>query len=65
MLTTFVHVGRYTLKVLEDLGDGQKVNDDIIVKWVNQTLLDAGKRTKITSFKVSLVSTPLMLYVVP
>lgn len=43
---------RYTLNVLEDLGDGQKVNDDIIVKWVNKTLAEAGKTTKISSFKV-------------
>ncbi|KAK7796573.1 hypothetical protein U0070_009600, partial [Myodes glareolus] len=26
-------VPRYTLDVLEDLGEGQKVNDDIIVNW--------------------------------
>ncbi|KAM4619995.1 plastin-3 [Polymixia lowei] len=42
---------RYTLNVLEDLGDGQKANDDIIVKWVNNTLAEAGKATKISSFK--------------
>ncbi|XP_060911518.1 plastin-3-like [Labrus mixtus] len=42
---------RYTLNVLEDLGEGQKVNDDIIVKWVNKTLAEAGKTTKISSFK--------------
>lgn len=44
---------RYTLNVLEELGDGQKVNDDIIVKWVNETLAEAGKSTKISSFKVN------------
>uniref|UniRef100_A0A8D3EB84 Plastin-3 n=1 Tax=Scophthalmus maximus TaxID=52904 RepID=A0A8D3EB84_SCOMX len=43
---------RYTLNVLEGLGDGHKVNDDIIVKWVNKTLAEAGKSTKISSFKV-------------
>lgn len=43
---------RYTLNVLEDLGDGEKVNDDIIVNWVNKTLAGAGKKTKILSFKV-------------
>lgn len=43
---------RYTLNVLEELGDGEKVNDDIIVKWVNKTLAEAGKSTKISSFKV-------------
>ncbi|CAL9689829.1 unnamed protein product [Knipowitschia caucasica] len=41
---------RYTLKILEDLGDGQKVTDDTIVSWVNQTLTQAGK-TSISSFK--------------
>ncbi len=43
---------RYTLNVLEGLGDGQKVNDDVIVSWVNKTLSQAGKSTKISSFKV-------------
>lgn len=43
---------RYTLNVLEDLGDGQKANDDIIVNWVNRTLSEAGKSTSIQSFKV-------------
>lgn len=43
---------RYTLNVLEDLGDGQKANDDIIVNWVNQTLKEAGKSTSIQNFKV-------------
>lgn len=43
---------RYTLNVLEDLGDGQKANDDIIVSWVNRTLSEAGKSTSIQSFKV-------------
>uniref|UniRef100_A0A8C6MMA8 Plastin-3 n=1 Tax=Nothobranchius furzeri TaxID=105023 RepID=A0A8C6MMA8_NOTFU len=42
---------RYTLNVLEDLGDGEKANDDVIVKWVNKTLAEAGKSTKISSFK--------------
>ncbi|CAI5643964.1 unnamed protein product [Oreochromis niloticus] len=42
---------RYTLNVLEDLGDGEKVNDDIIVRWVNKTLAEAGKSAKISSFK--------------
>uniref|UniRef100_A0AAR2LNA0 Plastin-2 n=1 Tax=Pygocentrus nattereri TaxID=42514 RepID=A0AAR2LNA0_PYGNA len=36
---------RYTLNILEDLGDGQKVNDDTIVRWVNDTLTEAGKHT--------------------
>lgn len=50
---------RYTLNVLEELGDGQKVNDDIIVKWVNKTLAEAGKSTKITSFKDKEISSSL------
>uniref|UniRef100_A0AAY4DE18 Plastin-2 n=1 Tax=Denticeps clupeoides TaxID=299321 RepID=A0AAY4DE18_9TELE len=43
---------RYTLNILEELGDGQKVNDDTIVTWVNNTLSEAGKPT-ISGFKVS------------
>ncbi|XP_013862210.1 plastin-3 [Austrofundulus limnaeus] len=50
---------RYTLNVLEDLGDGAKANDDIIVKWVNQTLVEAGKSTKIQSFKDKEISSSL------
>lgn len=48
-----LHTFRYTLNVLEELGDGEKVNDDIIVKWVNKTLANAGKSAKISSFKVN------------
>ncbi|XP_030064732.1 plastin-3 isoform X2 [Microcaecilia unicolor] len=48
---------RYSLNVLEDLGDGQKVNDDIIVRWVNRTLAEAGKSTSIQSFKDKTIST--------
>ncbi|KAH0630786.1 hypothetical protein JD844_003993 [Phrynosoma platyrhinos] len=50
---------RYTLNVLEDLGDGQKVNDDIIVNWVNQTLKEAGKSSSIQSFKDKSISSSL------
>ncbi|XP_046893361.1 plastin-3 [Hypomesus transpacificus] len=50
---------KYTLNVLEDLGDGQKANDDIIVRWVNSTLSEAGKATKISSFKDKEISTSL------
>ncbi|KFV70180.1 Plastin-3, partial [Dryobates pubescens] len=50
---------RYTLNVLEDLGDGQKANDDIIVSWVNQTLKEAGKSTSIQNFKDKSISTSL------
>lgn len=45
-------VCRYTLNILEDLGDGQKVNDDTIVRWVNDTLTQAEKKP-ISGFKVS------------
>ncbi|XP_038604242.1 plastin-3 isoform X1 [Tachyglossus aculeatus] len=50
---------RYTLNVLEDLGDGQKANDDIIVTWVNRTLGEAGKSTSIQSFKDKAISSSL------
>ena len=39
------------MNVLEDLGDGQKANDDIIVKWVNSTLAEAGKTSKKSQIK--------------
>ncbi|NXG60477.1 PLSI protein, partial [Hemiprocne comata] len=50
---------RYTLNVLSDLGEGEKVNDEIIIKWVNQTLATANKKTSITSFKDKSISTSL------
>ncbi|XP_027642985.1 plastin-1 isoform X1 [Falco peregrinus] len=50
---------RYTLNVLSDLGEGEKVNDEIIIKWVNQTLTKANKKTSITSFKDRSISTSL------
>ncbi|XP_040468788.1 plastin-1 isoform X2 [Falco naumanni] len=50
---------RYTLNVLSDLGEGEKVNDEIIIKWVNQTLTKASKKTSITSFKDRSISTSL------
>uniref|UniRef100_A0A665TU34 Lymphocyte cytosolic protein 1 (L-plastin) n=1 Tax=Echeneis naucrates TaxID=173247 RepID=A0A665TU34_ECHNA len=49
---------RYTLNILEDLGDGQKVTDDTIVSWVNDTLREAGKGT-ITSFKDGSISSSM------
>uniref|UniRef100_A0A8C9TR39 Lymphocyte cytosolic protein 1 (L-plastin) n=1 Tax=Scleropages formosus TaxID=113540 RepID=A0A8C9TR39_SCLFO len=49
---------RYTLNILEDLGDGQKVTDDTIVTWVNDTLTQAGKGT-ITGFKDGSISTSM------
>lgn len=53
---------RYTLNMLEDIGDGQKVNDDIIVNWVNETLKEAQKSSSITSFKVKFLS-PVLPFV--
>ncbi|XP_051482646.1 plastin-1 [Apus apus] len=50
---------RYTLNVLSDLGEGEKVNDEIIIKWVNRTLATANKKTSITSFKDKSISTSL------
>nr|XP_033801285.1 plastin-3 [Geotrypetes seraphini]XP_033801286.1 plastin-3 [Geotrypetes seraphini]XP_033801287.1 plastin-3 [Geotrypetes seraphini] len=50
---------RYSMNVLEDLGDGEKVNDDIIVRWVNATLAEAGKSTSIQNFKDKTISTSL------
>ncbi|XP_014377095.1 plastin-1 [Alligator sinensis] len=50
---------RYTLKVLSDLGEGEKVNDEVIIKWVNQTLANANKKTSITSFKDRSIGTSL------
>lgn len=43
---------RYTLMVLSDLGDGEKVADHIILNWVNTTLTEKNKSTQIKSFKV-------------
>uniref|UniRef100_A0A8C0GF85 Lymphocyte cytosolic protein 1 n=1 Tax=Chelonoidis abingdonii TaxID=106734 RepID=A0A8C0GF85_CHEAB len=50
---------RYTLSILEDIGGGQKVNDDTIVNWVNETLTEAGKSSVISSFKDSKISTSM------
>ncbi|KFU92645.1 Plastin-1, partial [Chaetura pelagica] len=52
-------LSRYTLNVLSDLGEGEKVNDEIIIKWVNRTLATANKKTSITSFKDKSISTSL------
>ncbi|MCJ8732157.1 hypothetical protein PDJAM_G00207640 [Pangasius djambal] len=49
---------RYTLNILEELGDGQKVTDDTIVQWVNDTLREAGKNT-ISGFKDGSISSSL------
>ncbi|XP_066564967.1 plastin-1 [Amia ocellicauda] len=50
---------RYTVKVLSDLGEGEKVNDELIVNWVNTALKEGKKETAITSFKDKLISTSL------
>lgn len=50
---------RYTLNILEDIGGGQKVNDDTIINWVNETLKEAGKSSSISSFKDPKISTSL------
>uniref|UniRef100_A0A671MRF4 Plastin-2-like n=1 Tax=Sinocyclocheilus anshuiensis TaxID=1608454 RepID=A0A671MRF4_9TELE len=49
---------RYTFNILEDLGDGQKVNDDTIVTWVNDALTQAGKGT-ISGFKDGSISSSM------
>ncbi|MGH0145670.1 UNVERIFIED_CONTAM: hypothetical protein FKN15_015305 [Acipenser sinensis] len=50
---------RYTLTVLSDLGGGEKVNDEIIINWVNATLVAAKKKTSIKSFKDKSICTSL------
>ncbi|XP_021334714.1 plastin-1 isoform X1 [Danio rerio] len=50
---------RYTLKVLSDLGDGEKVSDQIIINWVNSTLKQGDKNSSISSFKDKSISTSL------
>ncbi|KFV15991.1 Plastin-2, partial [Tauraco erythrolophus] len=50
---------RYTLNILEDIGGGEKVNDEIIISWVNETLTATGKDSTISSFKDSKISTSM------
>ncbi|XP_072370389.1 plastin-2 isoform X2 [Scyliorhinus torazame] len=50
---------RYTLNMLEDIGDGEKVNDEIIVNWVNKTLSDSQKSSSVASFKDKEISTSI------
>uniref|UniRef100_A0A8C9L218 Lymphocyte cytosolic protein 1 n=1 Tax=Pavo cristatus TaxID=9049 RepID=A0A8C9L218_PAVCR len=50
---------RYTLSILEDIGGGEKVNDEIIVSWVNETLTAAGKDSTISGFKDGKISTSM------
>lgn len=50
---------RYTLLVLSDLGDGERIGDQIILNWVNTTLSQKRKDSQISSFKDKLISTSL------
>uniref|UniRef100_A0A3B4CIX2 Plastin 1 n=1 Tax=Pygocentrus nattereri TaxID=42514 RepID=A0A3B4CIX2_PYGNA len=50
---------RYTVKVLSDIGVGEKVNDQIIIDWVNSTLQKGQKDSFINSFKDKSISTSL------
>ncbi|KAL2097220.1 hypothetical protein ACEWY4_006427 [Coilia grayii] len=50
---------RYTLMVLSELGAGEKVNDQVIINWVNDTLKEGGKDSSISSFKDQSISTSL------
>ncbi|KAM9321171.1 plastin-2 [Gastrophryne carolinensis] len=50
---------RCTLNILEGIGGGQKVNDETIVSWVNQTLTEAGKSSTISGFKDGKISTSM------
>lgn len=50
---------RYTLNVLQELGDGTKANDCTILTWVNETLAEANKSVKISSFKDKEISSSL------
>ncbi|KAJ0062987.1 hypothetical protein NL108_010266, partial [Boleophthalmus pectinirostris] len=43
---------RYTVLVLSDLGDGERVGDNIILDWVNTTLGPQLKDSQISSFRV-------------
>ncbi|XP_034419433.1 plastin-1-like [Cyclopterus lumpus] len=50
---------RYTVLVLPDQGEGDKVGDQIILNWVNSTLRQKRKDTQLRSFKDKLISTSL------
>ncbi|KAG7329710.1 hypothetical protein KOW79_005932 [Hemibagrus wyckioides] len=50
---------RYTLKVLSDIGDGEKINDQVIVDWVNTSLQNGQKQSTISNFKDKSISTSL------
>ncbi|XP_076024556.1 plastin-3 [Genypterus blacodes] len=52
---------RYTLNVLENLGDGQKATDNTIVSWIKKMLQEAGKTSTISSFKDKEISTSVVV----
>ena len=50
----------YTLSVLQRLSGGSKrITDPAIVKWVNNTLLEHGKESRIKNFKDAAISTAI------
>lgn len=50
---------RYTVLVLSDLGDGERIGDLIILNWVNSQLAQKRKDSPISSFKDKKISTSL------
>ncbi|KAI5612626.1 plastin-1 isoform X1 [Silurus asotus] len=50
---------RYTLKMLSDIGDGEKIIDQVIVNWVNTKLQDGQKQSSISNFKDKSISSSL------
>lgn len=50
---------RYTVLVLSDLGDGERIGDMIILDWVNSQLSQKRKDSQISSFKDKRISTSL------
>ncbi|XP_057715140.1 plastin-1 [Corythoichthys intestinalis] len=50
---------RYTMLVLSDLGDGERVGEQIILNWVNTTLSQKHPDSQISSFKDLHISTSL------
>lgn len=50
---------RYTVRVLPQFVDGEKLEDSIILGWVNTTLRKKRKDTQISSFSDPLISTSL------
>uniref|UniRef100_H2MA05 Plastin 1 (I isoform) n=1 Tax=Oryzias latipes TaxID=8090 RepID=H2MA05_ORYLA len=53
---------RYTVMVLSDLGDGEKIGDQIILNWVNTTLGQKKKASQISNFKDKLISTSMPVF---